>query len=93
LGGAAPRCTASLFFGFRSGAADRMIGAASTETDMDKDLIAKLAHAAGLDKALAEFPDDVALAAAQALGNQGAIEYPTDPVAEPWPPMRAGIAL
>ena len=40
---------------------------------MDKDLIAKLAHAAGLDKALAEFPDDVALAAQQALGNQGAI--------------------
>ena len=79
--------------GFRSRAADRMIAATSPETDMDKDLIAKLAHAAGLDKALAEFPDDVALAAAQALGNQGAIEYPTDPAAEPWPPMRAGIAL
>ena len=60
---------------------------------MDKDLIAKLAHAAGLDKALAEFPDDVALAAAQALGNQGAIDYPTDPAAEPWPPMRAGTGL
>ena len=43
---------------------------------MDKDLIAKLAHAAGLDKALAEFPDDVAAAAEQALGNQGAIDYP-----------------
>ena len=40
---------------------------------MDKELIAKLAQAAGLDKALAEFPDDVALAAEQALGNQGAI--------------------
>jgi len=25
---------------------------------MDKDLIAKLAHAAGLDRAWAEFPDD-----------------------------------
>ncbi len=70
-----------------------MIGAASTEIDMDKDLIAKLAHAAGLDKALAEFPDDVALAAAQALGNQGAIQYPTDPTAEPWPPMRAEVGL
>ncbi len=70
-----------------------MIGAASTEIDMDKDLIAKLARAAGLDKALAEFPDDVALAATQALGNQGAIEYPTDPAAEPWPPMRAGTGL
>ncbi len=41
---------------------------------MDKDLIAKLAHAAGLDKALAEFPDDVTLAAEQALGNQGSID-------------------
>jgi hypothetical protein len=60
---------------------------------MDKELIAKLAHAAGLDKALAEFPDDVALAAEQALGNQGGIQYPTDPAAEPWPPMRAGAGL
>jgi hypothetical protein len=70
-----------------------MIVASSLETGMDKDLIAKLAHAAGLDKALAEFPDDVALAAQQALGNQGAIQYPTDPAAEPWPPMRAGAGL
>jgi hypothetical protein len=60
---------------------------------MDKDLIAKLAHAAGLDKALAEFPDDVALAVAQALGNRDAIKYPADPAAEPWPPMRAGTGL
>ena len=60
---------------------------------MDKDLIAKLAHAAGLDKALAEFPDDVTLATEQALGNQGAIAYPADPAVEPWPPMRAGIGL
>jgi thiamine pyrophosphate-dependent acetolactate synthase large subunit-like protein len=70
-----------------------MIGADSSETKMDKDLIAKLAHQAGLDKALAEFPDDVAAAAEQALGNRGAIEYPTDPAAEPWPPMRAGTGL
>jgi hypothetical protein len=67
-----------------------MIRARSLEHDMDKDLIAKLAHEAGLDKALAEFPDDVALAAEQALGNRGAIRYPTDPAAEPWPPMRVG---
>jgi len=60
---------------------------------MDKQLITKLAHQAGLEKALAEFPDDVAIAAAQALGNQGAIQYPTDPAAEPWPPMRAGAGL
>jgi hypothetical protein len=60
---------------------------------MDKDLIAKLAHAAGLEKALAEFADDVALAVEQALGNRGAIAYPDDPAAEPWPPMRAGTGL
>jgi hypothetical protein len=70
-----------------------MIGATGVENDMDKDLIAKLAHAAGLDKALAEFPEDVAVAAQQALGNQGAIAFPTDPAAEPWPPMRAGAGL
>ncbi len=33
-----------------------MIGAGYMEIDMDKDLIAKLAHAAGLDKALGEYP-------------------------------------
>lgn len=60
---------------------------------MDKDLVAKLAHAVGLDKAWAEFPDDVARAAEQALGNQGAIQYPTNPAAEPWPPMRPGVGL
>ena len=60
---------------------------------MDRDQIAKLAQAAGLDKALAEFPDDVAAAAEQALGNRDAVRYPTDPAAEPWPPMRAGTGL
>jgi hypothetical protein len=60
---------------------------------MDKDLIVALARAAGLDKALAEFPDDLFAAAQQALGNAGAIAAPTDPSAEPWPPMRPGIDL
>jgi hypothetical protein len=60
---------------------------------MDEELVAALARAAGLDKALARFPADVALAAEQALGNQGGIRYPTDPAAEPWPPMRAGSGL
>jgi hypothetical protein len=59
---------------------------------MDKELIAQLAHAAGLDKALAEFPDDVILAAEQALSHR-AITLPVDPAAEPWPPMRAGSGL
>jgi hypothetical protein len=61
--------------------------------DMDKELIVELARAAGLDKALAQFPDDVAMAAEQALGNRGGIAYPEDPAAEPWPPMRAGVGL
>ena len=60
---------------------------------MDEQLVALLARAAGLEKALAEFPEDVAAAAAQALNNAGAIQLPTDPAAEPWPPMRAGTGL
>jgi hypothetical protein len=60
---------------------------------MDKELIARLARAAGLDKALAEYPDDVVMAAEQALGHRDAIAWPADPAAEPWPPMRAGAGL
>jgi hypothetical protein len=60
---------------------------------MDEQLVAALARAAGLEKALAEFPDDVAAAAAQALNNAGGIQVPDDPAAEPWPPMRAGVGL
>lgn len=56
-------------------------------------IIVALAQAAGLDKALAAFPDDVRAAAEQALHNAGAVKVPTDPAAEPWPPMRAGIGL
>ena len=57
---------------------------------MDKDLIAKLARAAGLGRALADFPDDVAAAAEQASRAVERITPPADPRAEPWPPMRAG---
>lgn len=60
---------------------------------MDKDLIAKLAHAAGLDKALAEFPEDVAAAAEQASSAAAKLKAPSDPRAEPWPPMRVGTGL
>jgi thiamine pyrophosphate-dependent acetolactate synthase large subunit-like protein len=54
-------------------------------------LIAALARAAGLEKALATFPEDVQAAAEQALRNAGVVHVPTDPAAEPWPPMRPGI--
>ena len=60
---------------------------------MDKQTIAALAKVAGLERALAEFPDDVAAAAEQALGQAASIAYPTEPAAEPWPPMRPGVGL
>lgn len=60
---------------------------------MDKALIEALARRAGLQKALAEFPDDVAAAAAQAANVSEKIRTPADPRAEPWPPMKAGDGL
>ncbi len=60
---------------------------------MDQILLQALARAAGLEKALKEFPDDVATAAQQALDNAGAVKFPADPRAEPWPPMRPGVGL
>jgi len=44
-------------------------------------------------QALAEFPDDVAAAAKQAADVMSKIKQPTDPAAEPWPPMKAGRGL
>jgi hypothetical protein len=60
---------------------------------MDKAMIELLARRAGLAKALAEFPDDVTAAATQAANVAERIKQPTDPAAEPWPPMRAGVGL
>ena len=60
---------------------------------MDKAMVEALARRAGLDRALAEFPDDVAAAAAQASNTSRAIASPADPRAEPWPPMKAGDGL
>lgn len=60
---------------------------------MDKELMTAMARRAGLDKALAEFPDDVAAAAAQATSVMAKIKAPSDPRAEPWPAMRAGEGL
>jgi thiamine pyrophosphate-dependent acetolactate synthase large subunit-like protein len=56
-------------------------------------IVAALTRAAGLDKALATFPDDVEAAAEQALKNAGVIRVPADPAAEPWPPMRPAVGL
>jgi hypothetical protein len=43
--------------------------------------------------ALAEFPDDVAAAAKLASDSVSRMKAPTDPRAEPWPPMRARTGL
>ena len=60
---------------------------------MDKEMIELLARRAGLEKALKEFPEDVALAAEQASGSVAKMKAPTGPRAEPWPPMRTGTGL
>jgi len=60
---------------------------------MDKATIELLARRAGLEKALAEFPEDVAAAAQQASASVSRMKAPTEPRAEPWPPMRAGSGL
>ena len=60
---------------------------------MEKVAIELLARRAGLAKALAEFPEDVAAAAEQASGSIARMKAPTDPRAEPWPPMRTGGRL
>ena len=60
---------------------------------MDKLTIEILAGRAGLQKALAEFPDDVEAAATQAAAAVENMKPPDDPRAEPWPPMRVGDGL
>ncbi len=60
---------------------------------MDEALIEALAKLAGLERALAAFPGDVAAAAAQAGHNRDRLAALDDPRAEPWPPMQAGRGL
>jgi hypothetical protein len=56
---------------------------------MDKTTGELRARRAGIEKALAECPDDVAAAAEQAESALARIKATNDPRAEPWPPMRA----
>ena len=56
---------------------------------MDQATIELLARRAGLDK----FPEDVTAAAQQASASAADMKGPTDPRAEPWPPMKAGTRL
>ena len=60
---------------------------------MDQATMELLARRAGLEKALAEFPEDVAAAAEQASSTVAKMKAPTHPRAEPWPPMRTGSGL
>lgn len=60
---------------------------------IDSAMVDMLARRAGLEKALLEFPGDVAAAAEQAINIVARIKAPADPHAEPWPPMRAGDGL
>jgi hypothetical protein len=60
---------------------------------VDKETIEVLAKRAGLAKALADHPEDVAIAAKQAADVAQKIRRPADPAAEPWPPMKAGTTL
>lgn len=58
------------------------------ENAPDNEQDVALALAAGLAAALAKFPEDVLGAAADARVAVAAFVPPTEPTAEPWPPMR-----
>jgi hypothetical protein len=60
---------------------------------MDKEIVERLARRAGLDKALAEFREDVFAAAEQTAALRQKLAVPTDPRVEPWPAMRPGEGL
>jgi hypothetical protein len=60
---------------------------------MDDEIVELLARRAGLDKALAEFRDDVLAAARQTATVTQKLNAPTDPRVEPWPAMRPGDGL
>ncbi len=53
----------------------------------------QVARQAGLDRALSEYPHDVAAAAASAAAAVAGLTAPSNPRDEPWPPMRMGPAL
>ena len=52
--------------------------------------VLEIARAAGLDKVIAQFPDDLAAAAKSAADLRSAFTGPDDAAIEPWPPMKTG---
>jgi hypothetical protein len=64
-----------------------------TKTPSDKaDVIAR-AKAAGLQKALERFPNEVSAAANAAAQARNAFVAPGNAAVEPWPPMRTRVGL
>ena len=64
-----------------------------TNTSSDRaDVIAR-AKAAGLQKALERFPNEVSAAANAAAQARNSFSAPADTATEPWPPMRTGVGL
>ena len=47
-----------------------------------------LARTAGLELAVKQFPQDIAVAAQSAANARSSMPALDDPAAEPWPPMR-----
>lgn len=55
--------------------------------------VATLARAAGLGKALTQFPVDIAIAAQSAAQARSTMRAADNVAAEPWPPMRVRGAV
>ncbi len=65
-----------------------MSGPERTAREESQPGLAVLAEAAGLGATLAAFPADVEAAAADAARFRNEMKPPSNPTAEPWPPMR-----
>lgn len=61
----------------------------SDKTNQEAEILA-IARAAGLDTAIAEFRNDVLNAAKSAADARSSFTPTSDPVVEPWPPMKTG---
>ena len=58
--------------------------------DKSEDEALAIARAAGLDKAIAQFRNDVLGAAKSAADARNAFTPTADATVEPWPPMKVG---
>ena len=58
--------------------------------DKSEDQVLAIARSAGLDKAIAQFRNDVLGAAKSAADARDSFTPTADPTVEPWPPMKAG---